>query len=549
MRSGGFRRHEEGQVLVVVALAAVVLIAALALALDTGYGLTQRRVMQNAADAGALGAARLLASNVVATSQGSIFTVYERQVYCTALAYADDNRAFRPANPTETVTVEWSATGAAASFVALSNTTNCGDPASTASGPFVDPSARFILVRSDVQYRGLVAQVSGQPAISAGATGVARITGAPVPSLGPSWPMVRHFNAGDFTASCGNPCNPTTVDPVVFWDSNDQNIVYNSFMGLIDPSRFSPNEHRTAGQPSCNGVTTAGGSASCVPQLITAWDQTGAAPTGKPALFGGSACGQSSGNAVQPPAANGFWYTNGNENSQSYEKDCSILNWFGYLFHGQLALDSSWSSVAFNGGSEWREQPSALSGTRSSCTQAAGIGLPAPSCAGGSSGLGDWVEAAHTGNVGNNIATPLQWYIDTYGRVDPVYSSLPVSNGNGAPLYGKYVVILVYLWDCAETYTPGNAAGSRWSLTRPRRGSDCSSMQNGNDINSQDNIDRVHLFSVAPFTFYRGLVDSNSIKGFWGGLISDPGNCATNPSAPGCALNEFSNGIFLVPPP
>jgi hypothetical protein len=74
-------------------------------------------------------------------------------------------------------------------------------------------------------------------------------------------------------------------------------------------------------------------------------------------------------------------------------------------------------------------------------------------------------------------------------------------------------------------------------------------MQNGNDINSQDNIDRVHLFSVAPFTFYRGLVDSNSINGFWGGLISDPGNCATNPSAPGCALNEFSNGIFLVPPP
>jgi Flp pilus assembly protein TadG len=549
MRLGKFRKHDEGQVLVVVALAAVVLISALALALDSGYGLTQRRVMQNAADAGALAAARLLASNVVTTDQGSIFTVYERQTYCTALGYATDNRVFRPSNPTETLTVEWSATGTAGSFVALSTTSNCADPASAASGPFVDPTARFILVRADVQYRGLVAQVAGQPAITAAATGMARVTGAPVPSQGPSWPMVRHFNAADFTTGCGNPCNPTTVDPVVFWDSNDANIVYNSFMGLIDLSRFSPNEHRNAGQPTCNGVATPGGSASCVPQLITGWDQSGAAPTGKPTLFGGNACNQSSGNAVQPPAAGGTWFTNGNENSQSFEKDCSILNWFGYLFQGQLTLDSSWSAVAFNGGSEWREQPSALGGARSSCTQAAGIGLPAPSCAGGSSALGDWVEAAHTGNVGNNIATPLQWYIDTHGRTDPVYSGLPVSNGNGAPLYGKYVVILVYLWDCAETYSPGNPAGNRWSLTRPRHGSDCSSMQNGNDVDSHDSIDRVHLFSVAPFTFYRGLVDSNSIRGFWGGLVSDPGNCSTNPGAPACSLNEFSNGIFLVPPP
>jgi Flp pilus assembly protein TadG len=549
MRSRSFGRHEEGQVLIVVALAAVVLIAALALALDSGYGLTQRRVMQNAADAGALAAARLLASNVVTTDQGSIFTVYERQAYCAALAFVTDNRVFRPYDPTETLTAQWSASGDAGTFVALTAASDCGDPATVASGPFVDASARFVLVRADVRYRGFFSQAVGQPAMTAAATAVARITGAAVPSSGPSWPMVRHFNVADFTTSCGNPCNPTTVNPVVFWDSNDPNIVYNSFMGLIDLSRFSPNEHRNAGQPACNGVVTPGGSASCVPQLITAWDQSGAAPTGKPALFGGSACGQSSGNAVQPPAATGVWYTNGNESSQNYDKDCSIQNWFGYLFHGQVTLDSSWSAVAFNGGSEWREQPSALSATRSSCAQAGSIGLPAPSCAAGSSQLGDWVEAAHTGNVGNNIATPLQWYIDTYGRVDPVYSSMPVSNGNGAPLYGKYVVILVYLWDCAETYSPGNAAGDRWSLTRPRRGSDCSSMQNGNDMDSHDNIDRVHLFSVAPFTFYRGLVDSNGIKGFWGGLVSDPGNCATNPSAPGCALNEFANGIFLVPPP
>lgn len=543
-----FAKRDDGQALVVVALAAVVLMAALALALDSGYGLTQRRVMQGAADAGALGAARLLASNVVMTDQGPVFTIYEKQAYCAARSFVDSNRAFRPSG-TETTHVEWSASGASGSFVSVSTSSDCSDSGATASGPFVNPAARFILVRADVQYSALVGRATGQGSMEAAATAVARITGAPPPMNGPSWPMIRHFHAADFTASCGSPCNPTTIDPVVFWDSNDPNIVYNSFMGLIDLSRFSPNEHRNAGQPSCVGVTSAGGSAACVPQLITSWDQSGQPPAGKPALFGGSACSQTNGNAIQPPAPNGTWYSSGNENTQSYEKDCSILNWFAYLFRGTVAIDSSWTGVTWNGSTEWREAPSALSATRSSCTQASGLGLPAPSCAAGSSHLGDWVEAAQTGNVGNNISTPLGWYIDTYGRVDPVYSTMPVTRGRGAPLYGKYVVVLVYLWDCAETYTAGNPAGNRWALTRPKTGSDCSTMQNGNDVNSHDNIDRVHLFSVAPFTFYRGLVDSNGIKGFWGGLVADPGVCASNPSAPGCGLNQFSNGAFLVPPP
>src|SRR6266851_5884010 len=112
LRSGSFPRREEGQALVVVALAAVVLMAALALALDSGYGLTQRRAMQNAADAGALAAARLIAGNVVTTNQGTVFATYERQAYCTAAAFASDNRAFRPSNPTEGISVQWSATGA-----------------------------------------------------------------------------------------------------------------------------------------------------------------------------------------------------------------------------------------------------------------------------------------------------------------------------------------------------------------------------------------------------------------------------------------------------
>jgi hypothetical protein len=106
-------------------------------------------------------------------------------------------------------------------------------------------------------------------------------------------------------------------------------------------------------------------------------------------------------------------------------------------------------------------------------------------------------------------------------------------------------VILVYLWDCAETYRGADPAGSQWSLTRPKTGSDCSALHDGNDLDPQDTLGRVHLFSAAPFIFFEGLVESSEIRGFWGGLVADPGTCAVDPSAPGCAVNAFSNGAFL----
>jgi hypothetical protein len=74
-------------------------------------------------------------------------------------------------------------------------------------------------------------------------------------------------------------------------------------------------------------------------------------------------------------------------------------------------------------------------------------------------------------------------------------------------------------------------------------------MHDGNDVDPQDTLSRVHLFSAAPFAFYEGLVDSSSIRGFWGGMVADPGTCAVNPSAPGCAVNAFSNAAFLAAGP
>jgi len=62
---GVFVRADEGQALVVAGLAMVVLMGALAFAVDWGYGFSVHRLAQNQADAAALAAGRLLASSYV----------------------------------------------------------------------------------------------------------------------------------------------------------------------------------------------------------------------------------------------------------------------------------------------------------------------------------------------------------------------------------------------------------------------------------------------------------------------------------------------------
>ena len=110
MRSAGFHRDQQGQTLVVIALAVTVLLGAVALGVDAGYGLTQRRVMQNAADAGTIAAAKLLATTVLAVPGAGNTTTYifgadQQSVYCRALATAQANRSF--GFGTLTVTVEY----------------------------------------------------------------------------------------------------------------------------------------------------------------------------------------------------------------------------------------------------------------------------------------------------------------------------------------------------------------------------------------------------------------------------------------------------------
>ena len=546
-------RTEGGQAMILVALAIVVLLGALALGAEWGFSLTQRRLEQNAADASALATARLLAGSVRSTSGGPVFAVTEHEAYCKALDFANQNLvSFRPSSPVDGLTVEWAAANATGGpllpWVALPSRGSPGFASCPDSGgAAVNAAARFIRATPTVTYSSPIAAVAGRSSITASARAVARIVGTPVPADEPSWPMVRHYNAADFQGGPCSPCDPQTIAPFTFWSSNQAEVVFGQFKGLIDFSRYSINANVSNGKPACGNSS----SLACVPQLVADWDHSGVAP-GKADLVsvfsGGTPC--------SPPAAAGKWLTQGLEDVQNADKQCSLLNWIAYGFGGSspagstgaggtLSLDDDFSGITWNGATEFREAPTMLpnAAQRSACSSVPPQ-LKSPSCTVRTKG--DWVEAASTGNVGNGPADALRYFIDQHGVTDSL-SSKPTSNGNGAPLFGKKVVILVYLWDCAEAFTHTVSGNNQWSMITPSRGgNDCSDIHDGNDIGSAQ-LGRVHLFTAAPFTFYRGLVSGSDIKGFWGGNVTgDPGICATNPLLPQCQLNAFSNAVFLV---
>jgi hypothetical protein len=169
--------------------------------------------------------------------------------------------------------------------------------------------------------------------------------------------------------------------------------------------------------------------------------------------------------------------------------------------------------------------------------------LPSPSC--DDPRKGDWVET-QGGNLGEKMSGPMLAYIRAYGLTDPVWSNATCDQCGGSPkpTYGKYVVLQVWLWDCAQSAgaLPLNPNSGTWSLVKGKKTpSDCSDVHGNGDLGDGQSVNRVHLFTVAPFTFFEGLITSgpsSSIQGFWGGSISNDPN--------GGALNQFSNAVNLV---
>ena len=496
------RRDDSGQALVAVALAMVVLLGALGLGLDWGLSLTQRRTAQNAADAGAIAAAKWLATSVAMSGGSVVFTVSQEQAYCYAKGYADANHStFVPQGQTTSFTLEygdgttWTTSATATCPVASGGTT-------------VPASTIYVRATSTSSYRSTIAAVFGQPLITAQARAKARMTGTSVGEGQKIWPMVRHYDPNDFDTTCHGTCTPQTMPPLTFWSSsgNLTNMVYGNFKGLMDFSIWS----------------TRFPIASQVEQLLTDWDRSGSTMAGtSPKTDMSGNCG-------------GAWDTHGDSDPSNNNKQCSITNWFYYPFGGTLSLSTDRATTVPTG----QEVPSDIGARSSGVCNGAVSGLVAPSCTAGQYSQGDWVETAF-GNLGSNVSDLLKQYISEHGSVGArTYQLIP---GSHSTYYGKQIVMYVYLWDCAETFNSSAAAGSQWSLIMPSSG-DCSQISDGGGIPT---LDRVHLFTIAPFQFYEGLITTTKIEGFWGNAFGDPTACQSDPTQ--CrSLDLFMNSAFLT---
>lgn len=540
------RDGDGGQALVIAALAMVVLMGALALSVDLGYGYVLRRGLQNQLDAAALAAARRVVSTFELRSGGArSFTATQEEVCNDVAALA--------AGAGAPIEIAFFADPSQPGTWTSVSTANCASGRNDA----VPPDTIYVRVRATRTFRSLFDAVTRQP-ITVSASARARLTGSagcdtidcvglrPLvlptgeePGTGVSgnttapnaaiWPMAIHFDISDFDTPCGQYCDsPTAGRRVAIWPRAS----YGSgtpFTGLVTFTHFSPREfddgsdqvHQFTTESDYTGTTDAG--------VRSAHDHDtdmDLYPFAQMPNADSRACGGA-----------GAWDTLGRQ-SLSDAARCDVPNWFAYGFRGSVGLGSDWSG-SFNAlPGVGVDRPEPLTSSRSSCDRS--VYLPRPSCIATSNRIGDWVETV-PGDLTPLMADLMLDFIGKYGRTVPT-SSQPIANGAGAPLHGKAVVVYIPIWDCAERFDPTRTDATRWALVAPP-GGDCST------LSTSSSVARVHVASMVPFTFYEGLIKTSPVRvdAYWGDVFGEAGLCSRDARATGCGLNELINSAFLVP--
>jgi hypothetical protein len=534
--TGEIVRGEEGQALVIVALAMVVLMGSIALSVDWGYSLLTRRGAQNEAEAAALGAGRYLASSYVGGL--SPFDVSQERVWCEARQRRDLSVHTAPAALTRSLAVAfYSSSG---SLLATISSANCPPSA----GTDVPATTALLRVQTATTYSSLFGAVTSQP-IRVSTAARVRLTGgtgvrplqlwpfqSEIPGVGLSgstttpnvaiWPLIKHFDATDYSGlPCGQYCDATARISRRFTLFPDAPR-FGTFSGLVTYSHFSPHE-RSALSPDT------------VHQVITESDYTGTSSGHH---------GHPSTGAIFPPATGTCgglsWDTIGSADP-SQAAPCDIPNWFRYGYRGSLSIGTDWNDgswAGFEAAPRAVELPNNLPASRASCSGGPSY-FPMPSCTGTPSLIGDWVETV-PGDMTPLMATQMIRFVQEYGRLAP--------NGGGLA-----VVVHVFLWDCAQTFSAGQPAGRRWASLGPV-GDLGDGDQNGCVITRRPtrtrSVDRVHLVSVVPVTVYLSDVLTSgstvTVYAYWGDVFGDAGACALTTPPAGCGLNPLINSAFLV---
>ncbi len=183
------RENERGQAIVIIAFAMVGLLAFVALAIDGGNTLTERRRAQNAADAGALAGARTI---IVQLANGIEFEEpVLRAINAAAEANGVDDSDGNPPNGNHINT------NVHAYYTNRDGTPLAGNPEVGAFGA-IPSGAQGIRVVADRHFRAFIAGLIGRPNLDANAEAIAVI----IPPTG----------CGDFAIYAGcSDCDPNTV--------------------------------------------------------------------------------------------------------------------------------------------------------------------------------------------------------------------------------------------------------------------------------------------------------------------------------------------------
>ncbi len=198
------KTRRKGQTLIMFTLMITVLFGFVALVIDLGFAYSERRLVQNAADAGSLAGARALAGKIIATSDGGYaFTLTHQDVVNVVTKYVDDNKSLVPkAAVYEAPKIEY--LDGSQNPLAVSNN-------------MVPTSTQMVRVTRKLSFSTLFAPVIGQPKMEVSARATAKISPVLRPKYppGPTWPMTRFDNNA-------TPPKPLSgcPDPVLFWSGN-----------------------------------------------------------------------------------------------------------------------------------------------------------------------------------------------------------------------------------------------------------------------------------------------------------------------------------------
>lgn len=487
------RKRARGQtaVLVGLLLSLGVLTGLVALAVDGGSALLQRRNMQNGADAASLAVAQLLAANVVKNGSEYPYIVRNSMVTARVTELLGRNQGGTTGQPYYRTTVEYGTLISATTYsyyqVVVSENGTWTYVAPHVAGDFVPANVDAVRVTAEVRNpTTFVPRMFGVSNITVRASAAAALLGnANYNAEGPTWPMTAKYD-NTYTNTLG------LCYPVPFYADTTSGTP--SFEGLIS---LAVAQGRYTGQ-TVTRVPTAAGTPSptaTTPPLPTPWSQLISSDDGEGARailsdvapsFGGrsnstlchrtgwsasaNCSGEPDDDADTDVEQHGFKCCRA-----PYDMaEVDVPNFISYDFTG----DGFISLTA----DRWR----AWDGSR-----------PPDYEARRSDGeVGDWPETyLSTSNIGpRQVVGPVEARITAAPQQDALF-----------PLYGSYIEKVMYLYDKGEALRYDTTVNPpRYMWLGESRNSDARTIP-----------DRVHMKRAFKFRFYLGLADDMVGRTFW----------------------------------